>query len=252
MRRLLVLVSAVIVAAIASNAYAVEVTESNDSTANGVPSTPLNAFIPGESAAAWLSASCTGDIVAAQVYWASQIGGAPAQIEHSITLYNAGPHPTPGAVMINQGGGNAQVVGPTLSDGVMNEFRFLDPPANTTALRVPIVAGQIFVVSLTFINQSSGGAPFVPAPTIDQDGCQPLKNAADVLPGGWLDACPLGVTGDFVIRAVIDCQMTEVPPIPTLSQWGLIAFGMLLLTATAWALRRRQALEEQREVRPRS
>jgi hypothetical protein len=29
-------------------------------------------------------------------------------------------------------------------------------------------------------------------------------------------------------------------PAPTLSQWGLITFGMLLLTATAWALRRRQ------------
>jgi formylglycine-generating enzyme required for sulfatase activity len=36
----------------------------------------------------------------------------------------------------------------------------------------------------------------------------------------------------------------EPAPIPTLSQWGVIAFGMLLLTATAWALRRRQALEE--------
>jgi hypothetical protein len=30
-------------------------------------------------------------------------------------------------------------------------------------------------------------------------------------------------------------------PIPTLSQWGVITFGMLLLTAMVWALRRRQA-----------
>jgi hypothetical protein len=30
------------------------------------------------------------------------------------------------------------------------------------------------------------------------------------------------------------------PAIPTLNEWGLIAFGMLLLTAMAWALRRRQ------------
>jgi probable HAF family extracellular repeat protein len=37
--------------------------------------------------------------------------------------------------------------------------------------------------------------------------------------------------------AIID----EPQAVPTLSQWGLIALGMLLLTALLWALRRRQA-----------
>jgi hypothetical protein len=140
------------------------------------------------------------------------------QIEQSISLYQVGAFPFPGPIMINQGGANAQILTPTLADGVMNEFRFLDSPANTTALSVPIAAGQVFVVSLTFLNQSSGGGPFAPAPTIDQDGCQPFKNTVDVIPGGWVDACPLGVTGDFVIRAVIDCQTQALP---TSSVWGI-------------------------------
>ncbi len=210
---------------LAPNGRAAEVTVFNDSTTNGVPSTPLANFLAGESVAAWLTSSCTGNIVAAQVYWASDFGGAPSQIEQSITLYGAGTHPTPGAILQSQGVDPAQVVGPTLSDGVMNEFRFLDPPANTKAMSVPVTNGQTFVVSLTFLNQSSGGAPFAPAPTIDQDGCQPQKNAVDVLPGGWNDACPLGVTGDWVIRAVIDCQ---APPVPASSWLGAGALVSLL------------------------
>ena len=220
-----VLALAFVVGSFASSAAATEVTESNDSTLNGVPSTPLNAFLAGESVAAWFTASCTGDVVAAQVYWASQLGGANSQLEHSITIFGGGTHPTPGPVLINQGGANAVVSGPTLFDGVMNEFRFLDPPTNATALRVPVVVGQPFVVSLLFLNQSSGGAPFAPAPTIDQDGCQPATNAVDVLPGGWSDACPLGVTGDFVIRAIVDCAPASVP---AARSWSLALLSAVL------------------------
>ena len=225
---------------ISSRTWAAEVTESNDSTLGGVPSTPFANFLAGESTAAWLTASCTGDIVAAQVYWASQFGAAPSQIEQSISIFGSGTHPTPGAVLVNQGGASAVVVGPTLFDGVMNEFRHLDPPVNATPLRVPIAAGQSFVVSLEFLNQSSGGAPFSPAPTADQDGCQALKNAVDVLPGGWSDACVLGVTGDWVIRAVIDCQ----PAVPasnarsTAILIAVLAAMGLLATPRGWLGRR--------------
>ncbi|MBW2271205.1 MAG: hypothetical protein JRH16_21855 [Deltaproteobacteria bacterium] len=226
-----------------STAWAAEITEFNDSTSNGTSSTPLNAFLAGESTAVWLTASCTGDIAAVEVYWASQFGGAPSQIEFAVSLFSTGTHPTPGAVMINQGGANAVVWAPTLLDGVMNQFRFLDPPANTTAMSVPIVAGQQFVVSLEFINQSSGGAPFAPAPTIDQDGCQPLTNAVDVIPGGWLDACPQGVTGDFVIRAVVDCQASAVPVSNEWSSPVLVAMLAVIgfLAATGGLLGRRGA-----------
>ncbi len=205
--------------ALASATQAAEVTDLNDSTVNGLPSTPVPQFLAGESTAAWLTASCTGDIVAAQVYWASTIPGAPPQLEQSVSIFAAGAHPIPGSLMTNQGGAGAVVLGPTLIEGTMNEYRFLDPPSNATALSVPVVAGQQYVVSLEFLNQSSGGGPFVPAPTIDQDGCQPLKNAAFVIPGGWFDACPLGVTGDWIIRAVIDCSPEDPTPTPAASDW---------------------------------
>ena len=151
------------------------------------------------------------------------------QVLSPLALLQAGTHPSPGTVMTNQGGGNAQIVGPTVSEGTMNEFRFLDPPANTTALSVLVTAGQPFVVSLTFFSQSSGGAPFLPAPTIDQDGCQAGSNAADVIPGGWNVACLLGVTGDFVIRALVDCQAAATP---TSSGWAVT----LLIVSIAGAV----------------
>lgn len=218
----------------ASTSWSAEVTQSNDSTLAGTPSTPLLAFVPGESAAVWLTASCTGDIIATQVYWASQLGGAPSQLESSITLSNGGIHPTPGAVMTNQTGDPAIVSFPTFSDAVMNEDRFLDPPTNAKSLSVPVVAGQTFVASIEFINQSAGGGPFTPASTYDQDGCQAFRNAVDAIPGGWTDACAAGVTGDFVIRAVINCAA----PVPAASAAShsllvVVILGIGVLSAAA-------------------
>ena len=66
-------------------AHAAELTVSNDSTLNGVPSTVANFFIPGEEAAAWLTSPCNGDVVAAQIYWTSMFGGNPARIGKSVT-----------------------------------------------------------------------------------------------------------------------------------------------------------------------
>lgn len=216
-------------------ALAAEVTVLNDSTVGGVPSTVYANFLAGESTAAWLTSTCSGDIVAAEVYWASQVGGSPSQLEQSITLFQAGTHPAPGPVLVNQGGANAVIVGPTLVDGVMNQFRHLDPPTNAVPLRVPVAAGQTFVVALKFLNQSSGGSIFTPAPTADQDGCQPLRNAVDVIPGGWFDACPQGVAGDWVMRAVIDCQAA---PVPSASGWSLAGLVTALAALGVLASRR--------------
>jgi sulfatase modifying factor 1 len=46
-------------------------------------------------------------------------------------------------------------------------------------------------------------------------------------------------TGGFRVASIPGGWFPE--PVPTLSQWGRIAFVMLLFTATAWALRRRRA-----------
>jgi hypothetical protein len=214
------------------SATGAEVVVFNDSTANGLPSTVFNTFLAGESIASWFTASCSGDIVGARIYWASQFGGGPGSTEASISFFGAGTFPTPGSLLQNQGGANAVVTAPTLLDGVMNEPRFLDPPVDSVPLRVPVTLGQTFAVSLKLFSTNSGNA-FAPSVVADQDGCQGLTNAVDVMPGGWNDACPLGVTGDWVIRAVIDCSPLSVPGF---GHWGVGAM-ISLLAATAWWIR---------------
>ncbi len=130
---------------------------------------------------------------------------------------------------------------PLLTDGIVNEFRFLDPPSNTVPLSVPVTGGQSFVVSLKFFNQSSGGAPFLPDIVYDSDGCQLGLNSVDVMPGGWFDACLVGVTGDWALRAVIDCAPPNTtPPVPSTSGWGAAGLVSLLLAAGATVLAQRR------------
>ena len=57
----------------------------------------------------------------------------------------------------------------------------------------------------------------------------------DAMPGGWFDACLLGVTGDWALRAVIDCSAGVVPVGP---DWGATALALLLLAAGSLALAR--------------
>ena len=166
----------------------------NDSIAAGGSGNIQAGFAANESAAAWLTAPCSGNIVAVQVLWLSQLGNAGQTVEDSITIFDGGIFPTPGAQL-------EILQAPVMTDGGLNEFRFLDEN-NTIPLSVPVTAGQVFVVSFKFFNTvQPGGASVV----TDLDGCQANKNAINALGIGWISACALGVSGDFAIRAVIDC-----------------------------------------------
>ena len=168
-----------------------------------------------------------GKIVGVQVFWKSPLGGAPDTQETALRIYNGGTFPTPGAVLENDGGGDAEVATPMLSDGVLNEFRFLDQ-AQTIPMSVSVAAGQTFAVGLEIFNQSSGGASFTPSLTYDADGCQGNKNGVFVFDqAAWFDACPQGVTGDWVIRAILDSDV----PVPATSHWGLAALALATLSA---------------------
>ena len=138
-----------------------------------------------------------------QIFWRSQFGGGPSSTETGISIFGDGAFPTPGAVLVNQDNSPAVITGPTLSDGLLNEFRHLDA-AQTIPLSVPVTSGETFVVSLKVFNQSAGDI-FAPSFVYDLDGCQANRNAVDVIPGGWFDACLVGVTGDWMIRAVLEC-----------------------------------------------
>jgi len=192
------MVAALVLLGITSSVNAVEVTVQNDSLTGGSSGNVQIGFVAGESAAAWLTSPCDGNIVAVQVFWRSLLGGEPQSFEDSITIFGAGAFPAPGGQL-------SQIVGPVMTDGVVNEFRYLDDN-QTIPLIVPVVNTQTFVVSFKFLNTPPSLGPSV---VTDVDGCQAGKNAIFAVPGGWLNSCSLGVTGDFVIRAVIDCNPTQ-------------------------------------------
>lgn len=190
------------IGAFAFNADAAEVTVQNDSLAPGGTGTIQAGFGEGERAAAWLTSPCNGNIVAVQVFWRSFFGGEPQMLGDVIEIYGNGTFPTPGPLLGNNGNPltPAQLFGPVMTDGVLNEFRFLDEQM-AIPLSVPVVAGQRFVVSFQFFDPVGTFGPSV----VTDTGCQPQRNSIFAIPGGWLNSCALGVSGDFVIRAVIDC-----------------------------------------------
>lgn len=178
--------------------FAAEVTVKNDSLQGGDQGNMQLGFVAGERAAAWLTSPCNGDVVAVQVFWRSLFGGEPQSLEDSITIYDAGVFPAPGAV-------RATILGPVMTDGVINEFRFLnDPP--TIPLNVPVETDDTFIVAFEFLENPP---PLGPTVVTDVGGISPSRNAIFAVPGGWLSASSVGITGDFVIRAVIDCEETQ-------------------------------------------
>jgi hypothetical protein len=181
-----------------AHAGADEVTVRNDSLDNDTSGTIQAGFVAGEKAAAWLTSPCAGNIVAAQVFWRSLSGGAAQVVEDSINILRSGTFPVPGA--------DAQdILGPVLNDGVINEYRYLDEN-NTIPLSVPVDAGETFVLALTFADPPPSTGPSV---VNDSDGIQAGHNAIYASLGGgsfeWFSSSALGVQGDWVIRAVIDC-----------------------------------------------
>jgi hypothetical protein len=181
--------------ALAPDATAEEVIVRNDSVEDGSAVLIQAGFVAGEAASAWLTSPCEGRIVAVQVFWASLFGGEPPSVEESIAISADGVWPEPGPTL-------AFLEGPVMSDGFLNEFRHLDEMMSEP-IDIPVAAGERFVVTFTFANTPN---PFLgPSVVTDDDGCQTPMNGIFAIPGGWLNPCTLGVSGDFFIRAVVDC-----------------------------------------------
>jgi hypothetical protein len=178
--------------------HAAEVTIQNDSLTDFGTAVIVTGFIAGGGAGSWLTSPCRGDLRAVQVFWRSQTGTATPVIHNSIRIFRSGTFPNPGALA-------ESIDGPVLTDGVLNEWRFLDENS-VIPLIVPISQNETVVVALIF----NEAPPTVVGPSVvrDTDGIQPQRNTIFTNFGsgfGWYASESLGVTGDWVIRAVVDC-----------------------------------------------
>ncbi len=157
----------------------------------GVGTVSCPCFVQGEEAGIVVDAPAGHypiEILKVGIGWGSQFGGAPQSLEQEIRIYPAGL-PSPGAPL-------ATLPGPLLNDGFVNEFDL------EAQLGAPEVASGPFTVTLQFLNQNAGDI-FAPSVVHDGNGCQGGgKNVIKAIPGGWLDACVAGVTGDWVFYVI--------------------------------------------------
>lgn len=193
----------VLICLYAAHAQANEVTVQNDSLVNNAQGTIEPGFAADEAAATWLTSPCDGNIVAVDVLWRSLNGGAAQSVEEAIAIYSTGVFPYVTTLLEN-------IVGPVMTDGVINEFRYLDEN-NTIPLSVPVTQGATYAIAFFFANAPNPAeGPSIVADT----GCQAGKNVlfGDIGLGEkhWYSSCDLGVSGDWVIRAVVDCQSVSV------------------------------------------
>ncbi len=140
------------------------------------------------------------EIMRVRIGWGSANGGQADSLEDSIRIYPAAL-PTPGTVQYSIGG-------PVLVDGAINEFD-LTTAAGGVGSR--IFNSGPFLVSLRMANTQTLTSP---APIHDGNGCQAGKNAIRTVPGGWFDACTLGVSGDWVVSVTyrqVNCAPVACP-----------------------------------------
>jgi len=130
------------------------------------------------------------------VAWGSAAGGGGTQVEAAIHIY--------GAVLPDPGTPVFTLTGPQLTDGFVNEFD-LAPQGGPVLMN----SGP-FLVSLEFANDNVG-TNFFGTTVMDGNGCQPGRNAIKAIPGGWMDGCSAGLSGDWSMHIVYRSTACGVP-----------------------------------------
>ncbi len=120
-------------------------------------------------------------IIKVGIGWGSQNGGTGTIEEAAIHIYNAGL-PNPGTPIFN-------LLGPNLTDGFINEFDLEPEPGDIIVNSGPVTV----TLELLFDSTISG-----PSLVHDGNGCQSGKNVVYAIPGGWINVCSAGLTGDWV------------------------------------------------------
>lgn len=190
-------IAASAVTLLAGPALAEEVIVQNDSFQSGGPAVIVGGFTPGEHGGARLTAPCNGTIVGVQIAWLAEDPDAAPIIEEAIHIFEGDSFPVPGDEL-------ATLIGPLMTPGFFNEFRYLDQEQEVP-INIPVQAGDQFYVTLEFAESSF---PLTGSVIRDLDGCQSGRNVLFApSSGGWLNFCgaPFFLQGDLVIRAIIDC-----------------------------------------------
>ncbi|MCB9837836.1 MAG: hypothetical protein H6813_00715 [Phycisphaeraceae bacterium] len=120
-----------------------------------------------------------------QIFWASALSNGTQSLQDSILIYT----------------GNfnllANLEGPVMTDGALNEFD-LEP------LNIVINSPTQLTVGLQFFDAPNGDVLKGTLAT-DNNGCQSGLNWVFIPGNGsWFNLCSFGVSGDLVIRTIID------------------------------------------------
>jgi hypothetical protein len=141
-------------------------------------------FVAGEQVGAIFNLPANAypvQILKVGIGWGSAFGGSGQTLEQAIHVYN-GALPNPGTPIFT-------LPGPVLNDGFINEF-------NITPGNVEIASGPI-TVTLEFLVDNVNDF-FAGTVVNDGNGCQNGKNIIYAIPGGWINGCSGGVSGDWV------------------------------------------------------
>jgi len=186
----ILLAGAVAALASAPAARADEVELRNDSLADGATGALQIGFIEGEIGGAVFNpdpALFPLTIKKVRIFWRSFTGGQPDTLGRALRFYRGGAESPPAPVLV------ASLDGPVLTDGFLNEF-------DVSPLNIVFASGP-FTIGFQF--DSSPGF-FSPTLVTDVDGCQIGKNVIFAIPGGWTNGCVFDISGDFVIRCIVD------------------------------------------------
>lgn len=194
-------------------ASAAEFTMKNDNYPTDT-GTVVGDFVAGEQAAAWLTSSVDGKVVAVQVGWASAGGTAP-ELGSGIKISRAGTFPVPGTLV-------QTVLAPQLTDPAINEYRNLDQD-NPIPVNVPVLAGERIVVSLEFAfpTNVAGGSASVIRDAGNPGGRNAIYAKLGPTTFQWFDSSSLLINGDFVIRMVVNTTLPDIPTVSTPSNGAL-------------------------------
>lgn len=180
-----------------SSAQAQEIELKNDSLVDGGTAAIQLGFVNNEIGCASFTVPAEHfplRLKRVQFFWISHQGNSSPSIQDSIRIYDSGL-PTPNLVF--------QSDPPQLIDGFLNEF-------DLSFFDITFEDPTVITVGLAFADAPNGDTS-KPSLVTDVDGCQPMRNPIFAIPGGWQDTCQFGVSGDWVIRAIIEPFENQCP-----------------------------------------